>query len=362
MSEALAVQTTTPKGILTRDTLKAEGEQRALLAQFIREQMVDGIDYGKIPGTDKPALLKPGAEKLVDIFRCTPKYTLVKAEEDFKTGFFHYMFRVRIYQRNAKAVLAEGYGSANSMEGRYRWREAQRKCPNCSKATIIKGKAEYGGGWLCFAKKGGCGAKFKDGDAKIEGQSVGRVENDDIASQANTILKMAKKRALVDGALAIGRCSDMFTQDVDDDAPPEERPRDNPPGSAAPVAQSRTEETIAAVRGALAAPAAKQPTLASPASPVAKPPRMAIVDVAPGETEEDAKARTQSRAIPVADRIFAMVRADGLEGFTAARFLEHATGKKDRADLVEADIASVRAALDVRRARDAGNGDAPEAS
>jgi len=35
------------------------------------------------------------------------------------------------------------------------------KCPTCHKEnTIIKGKPEYGGGWLCYSKKGGCGAKF----------------------------------------------------------------------------------------------------------------------------------------------------------------------------------------------------------
>jgi hypothetical protein len=44
----------------------------------------------------------------------------------------------------------------------------------------------------------------------------GRVENEDTASLANTILKMAKKRALVDAAIAIARISDLFTQDVED--------------------------------------------------------------------------------------------------------------------------------------------------
>jgi hypothetical protein len=34
-------------------------------------------------------------------------------------------------------------------------------CPKCGKDAIIKGKEEYGGGYLCFKKKGGCGAKFK---------------------------------------------------------------------------------------------------------------------------------------------------------------------------------------------------------
>jgi hypothetical protein len=36
-------------------------------------------------------------------------------------------------------------------------------CPVCGKDAVIKGKAEYGGGWLCFGKKGGCGAKWPEG-------------------------------------------------------------------------------------------------------------------------------------------------------------------------------------------------------
>jgi hypothetical protein len=43
-----------------------------------------------------------------------------------------------------------------------------------------------------------------------------RLDNEDIYSQVNTILKMAKKRALVDAALSAGRLSDVFTQDIED--------------------------------------------------------------------------------------------------------------------------------------------------
>jgi hypothetical protein len=38
----------------------------------------------------------------------------------------------------------------------------QPACPNCGKDAVIKGKPEYGGGWVCYSKKGGCGAKFTD--------------------------------------------------------------------------------------------------------------------------------------------------------------------------------------------------------
>jgi len=47
-----------------------------------------------------------------------------------------------------------------------------------------------------------------------------RVPNDDIFSQVNTILKMSKKRAMVDAALSAGRLSDLFTQDMEDTRQP----------------------------------------------------------------------------------------------------------------------------------------------
>jgi hypothetical protein len=216
---------------LTKAGLAIEKEQRRLLNEFVRDCMVLDTDYGKIPGTDKPTLLKPGAEKLVDLFRCTPEFILEQAVTDFDKPLFYYRFKVRLYSEAAGRVLAEGVGSANSREARYRWRNGGRKCPSCGKETIILGKPEYGGGWVCFAKKGGCGSKFKPGDKTIEGQQVGRVENDDIADLDNTILKMAKKRALVDGAIAVARGSDLFTQDLEDfqeyrssETPPEKEP------------------------------------------------------------------------------------------------------------------------------------------
>lgn len=244
-------QPQTHRAILTEEALQADTEQRKLLAQFINGHMVEGTDFGKIPGTDKPTLLKPGAEKLVDLFRCTPKFALVKVEEDFERGFFNYMFRVRLYQRDAESVVAEGFGSANSREGRYRWRDAQRKCPKCAKATIFASKNEPG--FYCWAKKGGCGAKFGPQDPTITTQVAGKVENDDIATLANTILKMAKKRALVDGAIALARCSDMFTQDVEDftdyGTPPpadEPLPTSAPPPRSAPREQSAKSSAMGA--------------------------------------------------------------------------------------------------------------------
>jgi hypothetical protein len=114
-------------------------------------------------------------------------------------------------------VFGEGVGLCSTLESRYRYRHAERTCPNCGKAAIIKGKAEYGGGFICFAKKGGCEAKFGDKDPQILNQEVGKVENADIADVYNTTLKMAKKRAHIDAVLTATAASGIFTQDLLDE-------------------------------------------------------------------------------------------------------------------------------------------------
>lgn len=40
-------------------------------------------------------------------------------------------------------------------------------CPKCGKPAIIKGRMEFGGGWVCYKKKGGCGAKWTDAEWAI---------------------------------------------------------------------------------------------------------------------------------------------------------------------------------------------------
>ena len=202
---------------LTMTQAKARRDE---MLGFVQSIMVKGSDYGEIPGTNKPTLLKPGAEKLATFFGLRPTFSEVRVIEDW-TGkdyggqpFFYYWFRCHLLKDDV--VIAEGDGSCNSHESKYRYRQGERKCPQCGKATIIKGKAEYGGGWLCYAKKGGCGAKFIDGDPSIEAQQVGRIENPDIADQVNTLLKMAQKRALVAAVLIGVNASEFFTQDVED--------------------------------------------------------------------------------------------------------------------------------------------------
>ena len=98
---------------------------------------------------------------------------------------------------------------------------------------------------MCWAKKGGCGTKFKDGDASIEQQKVGRIENEDIADVWNTVKKMAKKRAHVDVTLTVTAASDIFTQDIEDMdetlRPQEEQVGEQQSESATPKAQQKAK-------------------------------------------------------------------------------------------------------------------------
>jgi hypothetical protein len=195
-------------------------ERYNTITEFVSRVLRRDVDYGMIPGTDKLTLLKPGAEKLTTFFGLSTRFQLLERIEDW-TGdghnsepFFYYLYRCQLYRGDL--LVAEADGSCNSREAKYRYREAQRICPDCGQAAIIKGKEEYGGGWLCFKKKGGCGAKFPVGDGAIENQQVGRVPNPEIADQVNTIQKMSQKRALIAATLLAVNASEFFTQDVED--------------------------------------------------------------------------------------------------------------------------------------------------
>ena len=186
------------------------------MQQMAKEIMRKDADYGVIPGTgDKPTLLKPGAEKLCALFGLRPMFLVVREVEDWEKGIYYYWYKCQLY--SGDRLVGEGAGSANSKEKKYRYRKAERVCPKCQKGgTIIKGKEEYGGGWLCFKNKGGCGAKWPDGATEIERQELGFVENTEPFDLINTLQKMAQKRALVAATLIVTSASDFFTQDVED--------------------------------------------------------------------------------------------------------------------------------------------------
>lgn len=184
---------------------------------FVKHQMVEDEDFGTIPGTAKPTLYKPGAEKLCNIFGLAPQFEEVRTVEDWDDpGFFYYAYNCRLFNKRTGQIEAECTASCNSKEDKYRWRVRDKECPNCGETAIRKGAEQYGGGWYCNRKAGGCGAKFKEGDEVIEGQAGGKIPNPEVYTLVNTFQKMAQKRALVGAVLIATRASGFFTQDLED--------------------------------------------------------------------------------------------------------------------------------------------------
>lgn len=191
--------------------------QRGKIKDVMAQVMTDGVHYGRIPGVSKPTLFKSGAEVLNTTFRLAPSYLSERIFHD--DGHLTVIAKCVLTHAPSGMVLAEGEGLCSSRELKYAWRSAARSCPVCGAEAIIKGKQEYGGGWLCWKNhktNPGCGTKFQEGDPEIEGQAIGKITNPDLADTWNTVLKMADKRALVAAVLNGTAASDIFTQDVED--------------------------------------------------------------------------------------------------------------------------------------------------
>lgn len=140
-------------------TVEQAKEFNTEMDRFIDECLVSGVDYGVIPHCQKPTLLKSGAEKIAIFLGLIFRTEVVSRLEDFSTGVFAY--ECKVYGIDVDGIIrGEGVATANSKESKY---------------------------------------------AKSSGYSV-----------QNVILKMCKKRALVDCVLNIGGLSSRFTQDIED--------------------------------------------------------------------------------------------------------------------------------------------------
>ena len=160
----------------------------AQMQAVVQKTLKKGHDYGEVPGTSKPTLLKPGGEKICMLFGLNPEYEFLKVTEDYDKEFFSYNIRCTLF-RNGQAV-AQGVGSCNSKEKKYRFINVD---------TIPESYAGYNESFI---------DKY--------GRTKYKINNSDICSLVNTILKMAKKRAFIDAVLQVSSLSEVFTQDLED--------------------------------------------------------------------------------------------------------------------------------------------------
>lgn len=169
-----------------------------LVKAFFQRVMVKELDYGIIPGTDKPSLLKPGAEKLLALYNFSSVVKEKNEIRDLKTGYYQAQLVIQIIHRGSGTIVAEGVGEASSYESKYRYRWVyESDVPEGIDKSSLMSKT--------FKSKNN-GKEYKKY----------RLENPDLIDQWNTVLKMAKKRALVDAALTSTGTSSIFSQSEDE--------------------------------------------------------------------------------------------------------------------------------------------------
>lgn len=172
------------------ETLPEVMQRISSMQAVVHKTLKPERDYGLIPGTQKPTLLKPGAEKILMLFGLTSDYEVLDKIENWDKGFFSYTFKC-VLSKNGNPITS-GVGSCNSMENKYRYRWVyENEIPAGIDKTMLKKKS-------------------------YDRYEKYQIEVDDCFDIANTILKMAKKRSQIDAVLTVGSLSEIFTQDIED--------------------------------------------------------------------------------------------------------------------------------------------------
>ena len=168
-------------------------QQSIVIQEVMKAVMKKDVHYGVIPGTDKPTLYKAGAEKLCLVFHLGDEYRV----EDLSVGVDAIRYRVTCIGRHQQTgiEMGQGIGEASTGEEKYRWRKAV--CKEEFEATPVNlRRVKYG------RKSGGH-------------YTVEQIRTEP-ADVANTVLKMAAKRAKMAMVLNVLAASDAFGQDLED--------------------------------------------------------------------------------------------------------------------------------------------------
>lgn len=189
---------------LAAKNLPAQEHQKEELA--LRERLE--IDWGTIPGVDKPFLKQPGAEKFMFWLHLRPKF--IKREVEGGNGHLEIVAHVIVYAKKTNEEVFEGPDcSCTTMESNYRFRFAERdaaeKPPTQDEANKLKaaglGKWRKKAIWVHGKKTGDQWVWFD------------RVENPNIHDERNKVRQIGEKRALVKCIRNMGALSEIFVAD-----------------------------------------------------------------------------------------------------------------------------------------------------
>lgn len=167
------------------------------ILDIMKNVMREGEHYGKIPGTQKNTLFQTGAQKLLTTFRLGSDEDVINTDErEFSVS---YRVKVKLFNIADGNTVGFGIGECSSLEDKYAYRKAVNDAEFDSyheSRRRIKHFQPFGKPAYTVKQ---VAVNYKD--------------------VANTVLKMAKKRALVDATLTATAAGDVFTQDLEDMEP-----------------------------------------------------------------------------------------------------------------------------------------------
>jgi hypothetical protein len=194
VSPAATLEEYRPRIVMAPEEAKAlDGQLRSNMRAVLHE----GSDYGQIPGAgDKPVLLKPGAEKLLQWFGFGHAMERAEIDTDADGGRLGVTYRCTVTKglpdgRVVTVAMCEGYAGYDEdrfFTSKERSEEKERANAERYRRAVNPSKCmEYRAPW-------------------------------------NTVIKMAQKRAMVGAALQATSASSLFTQDMEDMASGDAQP------------------------------------------------------------------------------------------------------------------------------------------
>lgn len=184
---AAALSVISPPPSVSRSLTAADIRQRVnTIQEVMTAVMKPNVHYGVIPGCKKPSLWKPGSEVLLATFQIATSIEVVDLSTE---DCIRYQVRVIGTHAPSGMVVGEGIGECSSNEEKYKWSKAWDEEFDATPENRRRVKL----------------GKYKDKQVRVEPADV-----------ANTILKMAKKRAQIDMTLTATGASDCFDQDLED--------------------------------------------------------------------------------------------------------------------------------------------------
>jgi hypothetical protein len=174
------------RGVLDGPALVARVQR---VREVMRDLMEENVHFGRVPGTQKPSLWKPGAELLLMTFRIGPQIHVTDLSTDDER---RYRVKVTGIAQLSGESLGEGVGEATTDEEKYRWRGAVHD-KEWTATPVDRRRIKYA----------------------RDGREIRQIRTWP-ADLGHTVLLMAVKRAMLNMTRVVTACSDIFDQDLED--------------------------------------------------------------------------------------------------------------------------------------------------